>query len=51
MMINPSIMPAIAALFPQMALTMYALNVRKSMGLGATAYVAKSVPSGASEDT
>jgi hypothetical protein len=51
MMSNPSIMPAIDVLFSQMALTVYALNGRKSMGLGATASIAKSVPSGGSEDT
>ena len=41
-------MPAIDALFSQMALMVYALNVYKSM---ATASVAKSVPSGDCENT
>jgi hypothetical protein len=50
MMSNPSIKPAIDVLISQMALTVYALNGRKSMGL-ATASVAKSVPSGGCEDT
>lgn len=44
-------MPVIDVLFSQMALTVYALDVLKSTGLGATASAVKSVPPGGSEDT